>query len=272
MQYVRGVRLRPASEEDVPLVVSLAHDMKRQLAEWSPIYFRPRRGAEELHAAYLSYLVASEEHDTEVFLDDNDEVLGFFHVVRQPEHWWVDDLYLSDLAYRMDATKLLVDKVPTIWVTCVARRDERRSAALESAGLRVVSSFWARSLVGVPVARLQAAHALPNLLAAGPRHTFGGRSFDPAAPGALVVADPEFGYAIGSAGIEPPLYDPGGPSCVVDRMHGPDRGSILHAAIVTAAARGDAGLVVVADAADDGLPTILLERGFEPAVDLFAFG
>ena len=38
-------------------VVSLTHSMKRQLAEWSPRYFCPRDGAEELHTAYLELLV-----------------------------------------------------------------------------------------------------------------------------------------------------------------------------------------------------------------------
>ena len=54
------------------------------------------------------------------------------------------------------------------------------------------------------------------------------------------------------------MYDPGGPSCVVDRIIGPERASLLDAAMATAAERGDAGMVVVSDAADKALEDLLL--------------
>jgi hypothetical protein len=263
--------LRAASTEDVSAIVILAHVMKRQLADWSPVYFCPRQGAEELHAAYLGFLVASDAHDTRVILDTNGEVVGFLHVEPQAAQRWVDDLYLCDSALWPQTTELLVGEVTAPWVTCVSRFDDGRSAALSSAGLHVASTYWARLVVGHRSERQFDGNAPREPVPEGPRHTFfGGGLLEPTAPGALVVSDEDIGYAIGSPGLQPPLYDPGGPACVVDRVHGRDRGRLLDAAMATAADRGDAGMVVVCETHDHELRDILVQADFRAEVDLYA--
>ena len=127
---------RPASTADEPEIVALAHAMKRRLAGWSPTYFRPRDGAEERHAAFLSYVIRSSDHTT-VVLEHDDHLVGFFVVVPQPTHRWVDDLYLARPGLWADATGIIDANVAAPWVTCVSRRDECRSAALRHAGLEL---------------------------------------------------------------------------------------------------------------------------------------
>jgi hypothetical protein len=260
--------VRAASTGDVSTVVDMAHVMKRRLAEWSPVYFRPRQGSEERHAAYLAFLVSSSRHDTRVLVASNDEVVGFLVVLGQAEHHWVDDLYLADHVQWGQAARLLVDELSAPWVTCVSCFDAERTAALQAAGLEVVSTYWARTIVGYRSGRTVPAVRPLHPRGDGPRHTFSGGVLDPAAPGALVVADDNAGYVIGSAGMEPPLYDPGGPACIVDRIHGTDRRGLLDAAIGAAATRGDVGMVVVCDTHDHALAEILSQTGFRSEVNL----
>jgi hypothetical protein len=265
-----SVLLRGATAEDISAIVLMAHSMKRQLVEWSPLYFRPRDGAEELHAAYLEFLIRSEDKETRVIVDDC-TVVGFFHVVTQPRHNWIDDLYLSDPSRWPQVVTLLVDEVATPWVTCVSHYDDLRSAALTSRGLEPVSSFWARALDAEQDPEPPVTGPQFDLGNEVPRHVFGsGTPLDPSSPGALIVGDGLGGYVVGSPGIEPPLYDPGGPSCVVDRIHGTNRGALLDVAMSTAAARGDAGMVVVCGQQDHELRQVLVDAGFRAEVDLFA--
>jgi hypothetical protein len=59
--------------------------MKRQVARWSPQYFRPREGAEEMHTRYLEHLIGAPGHRTFV-LERDGAVAGFFAIVPQSEH------------------------------------------------------------------------------------------------------------------------------------------------------------------------------------------
>jgi hypothetical protein len=262
--------VRPALADDLPAIVSMAHTMKRRLAEWSPVYFRPRAGAEARHAAYLGYLVDSKDHVARVLVEA-EEVVGFFAVAEQPAHRWVDDLYLEEPRLWSPAVAAVVEAVTALpWVTCVSRFDVERSSALEAVGLCVVSTYWGRTLDLSDDHPRPASDRLPELGTCAPRHTFGGTPFDPAAPGALLIDDGAGGVVVGSASMEPPLYDPGGPACVVDRINGPDRGALLAAAMETASARGDVGLVVVSDRNDPELVDLLERTGFRAEVDLYA--
>jgi hypothetical protein len=264
------VFVRDATAEDLSAIVPMAHSMKRQLAEWSPVYFRPRDGAAELHAAYLEFLIRSEDKETRVIVDDC-IVVGFFHVVAQSPHLWIDDLYVSDPPRWPQVVTMLVDELATPWVTCVSHYDDLRSAALTSRGFEPVSMFWARALDATPDPEPLVPGPQFDLGNEAPRHVFGGGTpFDPSSPGALVVGDGVGGYVVGSPGMEPPLYDPGGPSCVVDRIHGTNRGALLEVAMSAAAARGDAGMVVVCGQQDRELRQVLVDAGFRAEVDLFA--
>ncbi|MDY7101930.1 MAG: hypothetical protein S0880_12145 [Actinomycetota bacterium] len=264
------MRMRAATAADVAQVVEMADDMRRRLAGWSPAHFAPRQGAAELHAAYLAYLVDADDRDTRVVVDDRDVPVGFVHLVAQPDQTWADDLYVADPDLETEVARLLATAVAAPWVTCVSRFDDRRSAALTAAGLLVVSSYWSRSVAGHRPARAVSTGLLGDPPEEWPRHTFGGQPVDPADPGALVVADEAGGCAIGSPGVEPPLYDPGGPTCVADRIHGSDRAVLLDALMATAADRGDARLLVVCDGADEELAQILTDIDFRAEVDVFA--
>jgi hypothetical protein len=263
------VDLRAAREEDLPTIVSLAHEMKRRLAAWSPRYFHPHVDAEARHEVWLSYLVGSDDHDTRVITDGGD-VVGFFNVVRQPLHLWVDDLVLGDNDLWLDAARLVTTHVADPWVTCVCRADTVRSAALSASGLSPASTFWAARLsVRAEGETPQHKRELPESRSAPP-HVFGGRPFEPGAPGALVVINDHDGYVIGSASMTPPLYDPGGPTTVIDQIVGADRAGLLDQAMARAAARADTGVIVVCATDDDQLRQLLERRGYRPEVDLFA--
>jgi hypothetical protein len=262
------VDLRAAREEDLPTIVSLAHQMKRRLAAWSPRYFHPHVDAEARHEAWLSYLVGSDDHDTRV-ITDSGEVVGFFNVVRQPLHLWVDDLVLSNDDLWLDTARLVTTHVDDPWVTCVSRADTVRSAALAASGLAPASTFWAAQLSKRAEGETpQHTREFPESRSA-PRHVFGGCPFEPGAPGALVVVDDHDGYAIGSASMTPPLYDPGGPTTVIDQIVGADRAGLLDEAMARSAARADTGVIVVCATDDDQLRQILERRGYRPEVDLF---
>ncbi|MDE0614874.1 MAG: hypothetical protein OXI32_10730 [bacterium] len=113
--------------------------------------------------------------------------------------------------------------------------------------------------------------SIPEQRPTGPAHTFGGVAFDPAIPGALVACDEYGNYAIGSPSVEPPIYDPGGPTSVVDQLGGPDRGVALDLAQSAAAARGDAQLVVVLASDDRELRRDLKAKSFQLQVVLLAW-
>lgn len=270
--------VRPARSDDLPTVLAMAHAARRQRTDWSPRYFAPRDGADALHEAYLGYLVEADDHDSRVLVDDGGAVVGFLVLVTQADHTWVDDLEVVDPVWWPMAARTVVDTAPAPWVTCVVRADTRRAATLRAAGAEPVSTYWARSLLDRAVAATapdgfdQAPAALPDPLPPATRHTFGPTSFDPSAADALIVADSRGGVAAGSPGIEPPLYDPGGPTCVVDRLDGPDRGALLDELCDAAAARGDAALIVVAGATDPTLAELLAARGFRPEVDVLGVG
>lgn len=249
----------------------MAHAMKRQFAVWSPQYFRPRDGAEQMHVLYLEYLIGSADHETAV-LDDDGVVVGFYAIVPQSRHLWVDDLYLVDGVQWPVAVDVVRAAVSDPWVTCVSRFDDERAGALRGGGLDVASSYWGRSLDGVVARPAVPRSALPDgaSLGAIPSHTFGGAAFDPGTEGALVVVDDSGGVLVGSPGVRPPLYDPGGPACVVDRIGGTRRHDLLAAGMAAASDRGDAAMVVVCATGDVELSEILAAHGFRAEVDLFA--
>ena len=263
------MRLRSAPEGDLGRVVDLSKSMRHQLASWSPVYFRARDGADEAHAAFLAFLVRSDEHRTYV-VESAGEVVGFFHLVSQPSHWWVDDLCVDDPAVMPGVASMLVTQLEERpWVTCVSFADEVRARALTDAGLVIQSSYWSRLLTATDAEPSELGELGRSADGVWPRHTFGGEPFDPHRPGALVLGDNEGNRAVGSPPVEPPIYDPGGPTTIVDRLEGSRRGVALTRAIAHAAARGDAQLIVVANHDDHMLHEDLSVRGFARQVDLF---
>ncbi len=124
--------------------------------------------------------------------------------------------------------------------------------------------YWSKPLENDPsLPEIGEAPAIPEQRPDAPSHTFGGVAFDPGIPGALAVCDHDGNYAIGSPGIEPPIYDPGGPTCVVDQIGGPRRGVAPDLAQSAAAGRGDAQIVVVVEIDDVNLLKDLEARDFQ---------
>lgn len=246
--------------------------MRRQLAAWSPMYFRPREGADEAHAQFLEFVIDSPDQQASVFVLD-DSVVGFFRQAYLPHHIWVDDLCLRDPILWEEAARTLVDSMgSTSWVTCVSPHGADRLDALSSAGLTPISTYWSKSLPSSPsMPEIEETPSIPEQRPTGPAHTFGGVAFDPAIPGALVACDEYGNYAIGSPSVEPPIYDPGGPTSVVDQLGGPDRGVALDLAQSAAAARGDAQLVVVLASDDRELRRDLKAKSFQLQVVLLAW-
>lgn len=259
--------VREATIEDLESIVQLTRSQRNQLAEWSPVYFNPRDGADEGHAGFLSFIVTSRDHDTFV-LDGDDDVFGFFVNVHQDRHLWVDDLCIDSHIRWPETVRCLVESTASPWVTCVAMADRHRRSELAKAGLKELSTYYARKTSDiVPLAATAAVIASPPDRET-PSHTFGGRPFSPALAGALVVDDNQGGYVVGSPSVTPPIYDPGGPTCVIDQIVGADRHTLVRDALAVAAGRGDAQVIVVCGHDDEQLIEILKSSGFTAEVTL----
>ena len=258
------MQVRQANEADVDAIVAMTRAQRRRLAEWSPVYFSPSVDADEIHARYLAFIVSSPEHDVRVAEDG--DVVGVGVVNPQPNQWFLDDVCVRDDRWP-DVGAALIDSVskrPSL--TCVSPHDEGRRVAFEGRGYVHVSSYFSRLLEPSENEGPTDTARPPSLVAVEPNppHTFGG-SIDPDSEGALVINAAD-GYVVGSPSITPPIYDPGGPSCVIDRVHGRDSGRLLELAGAATAQRGDRQLIVVVASADTQLLDVLGAHGFEPQI------
>lgn len=263
------MRVRDAVPEDIDQVRVLTVAKRRQLAEWSPSYFRQREGADDLHGMFLEFIVASADHRTYVATDGG-SVAGFFTHISQPDHEWVDDLSVAhDSLWPAFANSIvgLVGERPL--VACISPHDTAAQAALRAEGFSTASRYFARSTVGEPSLQWEesgeAAVGTPR-----PNHTFG--VFDSAVHGALSLSLPENGSVVGSPSVNVPIYDPGGPTTVVDRIGGTDRHALARAALAACHARGDAQLVVVVEADDADLLAAVSDLGFVAEIELLELG
>lgn len=255
---------RAATTEDLEAIVELTRAGRRRLAEWSPGYFRPHEHADDAHAAFLAFLVESPDHPTTVVAADDGDVIGFYRCEPRPGFIWVDDLCALDDHWSDVVAAIDVD---TRWTTCVSPLDTHRRAALDAAGLTVSATYWSRFLHDIDgVADIVGAAPEPSAPPAP--HTFG--PIDPTADGALSIVDGAGNWAVGSPGfVPPPVYDPGGPTTVVDRLGGPDLDATIQLALRATAERGDAQLVVVASATDTDLAAALDRAGFTNPIELW---
>ncbi len=260
--------IRPAMREDLESIVSLTRATRRQLAQWAPVYFNPTAEADELHAAFLEFMVDADDVVTKMLTADG-EPIGFFaeHTLAGEPRTWVDDLCIADASWWPSAIDAINNEFTTPWVTCVSSRDIPRSQAMIERGHGVISSYWARTTRDItPVAPLDFTSSDFDVKHAAP-HTFGGQAFQPDLPGALVVGS-DAGFAIGSPSATPPIYDPGGPTTVIDQINGPDRPRVVQMSLAAAKDRSDAQVVVVCRQKDAELVNIVEEAGFNRVVDL----
>jgi hypothetical protein len=255
-----------AQPHHLDAIVEITRAARRDLARWSPTYFNPSSGADDLHAAWLGFLVASPDHDTRVALDASGDVAAFAVVNPLVDGVWLDDLAVRCEADWADAGPALITSVdarPAI--TCVSVHDRTRASAFADLGWAPMSRYWA--IGATSVGRVERFERDNGTWTRG-RHTFAGGELSADAGGALVVDGPH-GVAIGSPSVTPPIYDPGGPTCVVDRMDGSDRAALLQEVATAAVARGDHQVVVVSHVEDHGLDAMLEASGFEAHVVVY---
>ena len=274
-----GFAVRTATVDDLDAIVALTTAWRRRLAAWSPRWWNPAAAADALHPQWLRYLLQSDATIVRVVEDAAGEVLGCAAAMRQPAQWVIDDVAVADDSLWPGAGRLLLEAVeerPAL--LCVPATDEARVAACASAGLRVVSSYWIReTTAGEGADSSGGGSAMPDAVRAvapdgvpePPPHTFGptatGRD------GELVIAD-EDGVVLGSPSIAaPPVYDPGGTVCIIDRIVGVDRVVLLRRAVGRTAARGDVLACVVVSADDADLAVVVAAAGFTRTVDVHAW-
>ena len=49
--------VRPASESDLPAILQLTREKRALLARLDPVFWRPAANADDLHPAFITYLV-----------------------------------------------------------------------------------------------------------------------------------------------------------------------------------------------------------------------
>lgn len=261
--------VRDATSGDLDAIAAVTAAARRRLAEWSPVWWRPAPDADALHRLWLQQLIESDGAAVRV-VTEHAHVTGCAAATRQPAQWVVDDVALSDDGrWADDGIELLAAMSERPALTCVPTHHLARRAASEAARLHHVSSVWIRSTT--PVAGTVATPVDPaTVVAPPPPHTFGG-SLDPSLPGALLVGGSAGEVLVGTPSIAaPPVYDPGGAVCIVDRVAG-DPAPLLDQALQLSGARGDVLLAVVVGVGDDRLRSGLKELDFERTVDVFAW-
>jgi hypothetical protein len=263
--------IRAAVETDLEPIAGLTAASRRRLARWSPLWWRQAARADDLHPFWLRHLLDRDGPVMRV-VDQGGTVVGCAISMPQPGQWFVDDVAVVDDTRWADAGAALLAAVterPAL--TCIPTADVARADAARTVGLRPVSSYWIRATEPAPESGSLSADLDGVDIPAAPPHSFGG-GLDARADGALVLADGRGGLVIGSPSTSaPPVYDPGGTVCVVDRVTGRDRAGMLRAASAAASRRGDVLLAVVAADEDGELRGLLGDAGFERTVEVHAW-
>ena len=224
--------VRRAGPGDLDAIAALTRHLRHRLGEWEPGFWRPAAGADELHRCGSGHLLGTGEPPPGSSRRAR-EVVGCAFSVRQPGQWFVDDVAVAADGDWADAGCGAAGgggRAAGADLRAPGRPRPGRSDRRRRVGARVRLPAAGGPGPGLGVQQAGPAEPGDPPPAAGPPappHTFGG-PFDPAAPGALVVA--ARGSAVGSPAVAaPPVYDPGGTTCVVDRVAGPDLPALLDA-------------------------------------------
>jgi len=267
-------RVRDATPDDLDGIMVLARRRRQQLAGWQPRYWNPAPEADVLHRLWLDFLIQADTPTRVVA--DGDELCAFAVSVDQGEQTFVDDLAVAPGQWP-DAGALLLASIPEEpAVICVPAGDHEAHAAAAAVGVEWVSSYWLQpedpGYPGVGDA-LTASSDPPDAILVAPPHTM--KSANPHAPPMVVWTASGSGTGSGSGVVvasppvpAPPVYDPGGTTCVIDRVAGPDPGGLLAAAVRTATDRGDVQVLVVAGAEAHDLLAALAADGWRHASDI----
>ena len=201
-------------------------------------------------------------------VEEDDVVEGCSVSVPQRFQWFIDDVaVIDDSRWSTSGVALLAAVSERPALSCVPCSDSARLEASQEAGLGRVSSYWIGPPRDGPIVRDRLGD---QPVPAPPRHTFGG-GLDPAADGALCFADGD-GVVVGSPpSSPPPIYDPGGTVCVIDRITGSNRQRLLNSALAVAFQRGDVLVNIIVAEEDEELSNLASERGLQRTVDVFAW-
>lgn len=260
--------VRAATLDDLDAISSLCRAARSRLASWAPEWWRPAAGADDLHPRWLEHLIGSRGPVVRVATDGG-TVTGCAVAMPQADQWLVDDVAVANDGRWADVGEdLLAAVTERPALTCVPTAHLARRAASLAVGLHHASSYWIRPTGPARDGTLPPPPPV-GVVPPPPPHTFGG-ALDPAAPGALA-----FGAGgallVGSPPVTaPPVYDPGGPVCIVDRVVG-DPVPLLQHALAASAQRGDVLLAVVAAVDDRRLRNGLHDLAFTRTVDVFTW-
>ncbi len=261
------VKVRVAVEADLPAIVSLTTEHRGRLAGWAPVWWRKSATADRDHPGWLAHMLRASGFVLRV-AEEDEAVVGCAVSVPQQTQWFIDDVALSDDNRWWTTGVAMCEAVaerPAL--TCIPSAHSARLSGSLRAGLRPISSYW----IGPPLAGLLLGEPLDGRpVPRPPRHTFGG-GLDPHAAGALCFVDGD-GIVVGSPSLNaPPIYEPAGTVCVVDRITGSNRTRLLDAALARAFRRGDVLVNVIVSDNDDELVELVAGRGLERTVDVFAW-
>ena len=310
------IKLRPAGQDDVPALVDLAELARAEYVSYEPDFWRPAATARLMHTPYLAFLVdapdvrvwIAEQHGrVEGFLTlrDSPRPPGLGGCGRL---WLVDDYAVRERAEWPDVGGALLERAvrdlgraePVLLLVVCGHADRAKAATLAEAELSPGCAFRLLRLDdagGGSSAVRPAAPADAEGFAALAR-TSAARQHgmqllwrQPPDPGGYreLIADPDClaltlerdgrieGYALGRAGLPaPPVYDPGGSTCLVDELAvagtGPDQdyAALLAAAERVAADGGDRQLLVACPAREPSKRRALDSRGYRWPVDWYA--
>lgn len=263
--------VRPATQEDLPAIIQLTRENRSLLERLEPTFWRASANADEAHAAFMEYVVATPEFTTRLL--DKDGPIGFSVCSKHPAGWWfVDDVCLSaDADWLTDGLILLNATEERPAVMTAPHKDEARVHAAEQAGLALVSTF--RSIrfdqkLSFDLFDGQVELRKPSpALCSPPLHVFG---LAMTSESISVIADGLDGYVVLSPAIAvPSIYDVGGKVSIIDRVVADDRENALKKALGFAVQRDDIGVILIIAAEDQELASIADDIGAGHPVDVF---
>jgi hypothetical protein len=266
--------VRSATVDDFEQIVTLTTRRRRELAKWEDRYWCPSDGIDERHPLFLRWCIDASSGCVPIVVALGEQVVGCLFQHDRPDHLFLDDFCVVEGQWEVAGDLLLGTVSPTNKPAfiCAPTKDLAQHDWLATTNFVRASIFWAISLVewgrSDPDSRPSKV-PFPNLVVRAPQHVFG--PIDSATKGGLRVSTID-GYALGSASVIPAAYNPGGPTTVIDRVVGPDRGGVIDTVLEAAAQRGDAQAVFVSAHMDVELADLLGNRGATNPVTLWSKG
>ena len=264
--------VRTPTPDDLEAVLELTRNNRALLAALEPRYWRPSDNADESHAGFVRGQIENDDLPKRV-LENDGRVVGYAVSFRHPSgFFFVDDVCLSNEADWQTDGRLLFEAVSERPALMTAPHgDEQRVRAAELAGLVRTGNVRLVLLDEVdppssnrraidPPADLSDPPILHVWMLAMPPETM------------TFFGDGDDGYVgISQSLAAPSIYDPGGPSAVIDRVVGSNRHRMVLDAVAFAKERGDAQIILVVARDDRELIAIADGLDARRPVDIFAW-